>query len=588
MHRLIFDFPDENGCVRRRTFVEPQTVLRADRVEDVVPVLQGVEQATSQGAWAAGFVTYEAAPAFDPAMIVATPHRMPLAWFGIYPGCETGAAPGPGPGPQLLPFSSDTSPEQYRHALHAIHEALAAGESYQVNYTTRLRASVDDDFDPDAVYASLRAAQGGGYHADLDIGAYRILSASPELFFRRRGSRIATRPMKGTRPRGRFTAEDRALAAELATSPKERAENLMIVDLLRNDLGRVACTGSVEVPELFAVEHYRTVLQMTSTIAAELRAGCGLVDIFRALFPCGSVTGAPKIQTMRIIEALEQQPREIYCGALGFVAPGGDCTFSVPIRTLWVDVERRTAEYGVGSGITADSAIDAEAAEMAAKAVVLQTQWPHFALIETLRLEDGVLVRLERHLSRLSESCAYFGRPYPSAALRAALHALAVRHPAGSLRVRIELQADGQFDIDTTVLEPTPPMPPIAIAREPVDARDVFLFHKTTHRAVYERARNEHPDAFDVLLWNREGNITEFTRANVVVQLDGTLCTPPRTAGLLAGCLRAELLEAGAIVEREIDRRDVARAERIWFVNSLRGWIECQRPAGTPRAAISE
>lgn len=588
MYRLIFDFPDDDGCVGRRTFVDPQIVLRADRVEDVVPVLQRVEQATAQGAWAAGFVTYEAAPAFDPAMVVATPHRMPLAWFGIYPECETGPGPGPRPAPQLLRFSSDTSAEQYRHALHAIHEALAAGESYQVNYTTRLRASVVDGFDADGVYAALHAAQGGGYHANLEIGEHRILSASPELFFRRRGSRIITRPMKGTRPRGRFMAEDRALAAELAASPKERAENLMIVDLLRNDLGRVARMGSVEVPELFAVERYRTVLQMTSTIAAELRAGCGIVDIFRALFPCGSVTGAPKIQTMRIIEALEQQPREIYCGALGFVAPGGDCTFSVPIRTLWVDVKRRTAEYGVGSGITADSAIDAEAAEMAAKAIVLQTQWPEFALIETLRLEDGALVRLERHLSRLADSCAYFARPYPSAALRAALRELALRHPIGSLRVRIELQPDGCFDIETTVLDATPAMPTIAIAREPVDARDVFLFHKTTHRAVYERARNEHPEAFDVLLWNRAGNITEFTRANVVLQLDGMLCTPPQTAGLLAGCLRAELLEAGAIVERELDRRDVANAERIWFVNSLRGWIECRHADNALRAAISE
>jgi para-aminobenzoate synthetase/4-amino-4-deoxychorismate lyase len=335
----------------------------------------------------------------------------------------------------------------------------------------------------------------------------------------------------------------------------------------------------VHVPELFAVERYRTVLQMTSTIAAELRSDCGLLDIFRALFPCGSVTGAPKIQTMRIIDALETSPREVYCGAIGVVEPGGDCTFSVPIRTLWVDCERAIAEYGVGSGITADAVIDDEAAELAAKALVLQMQWPEFALIETLRLEDGALVRLERHLARMAASCSYFGRPFPADALRHDLQGLAALHPAGRLRVRIVLHEDARYAIESEPLAAavSAVTPSVTLGREPVDASDVFLFHKTTQRGVHERACAAQPDAFDVLLWNRHGRITEFTRGNVVVQIDGELRTPPRTDGLLAGCLRAELLAAGTIVEREIHCHDLARAERIWFVNSLRGWLEVRR-----------
>ena len=583
MPRLTFDFPSDNGAPQRRVFRRPREVLCAERVDDVLGVLRAVEQATAEGAWAAGFIAYEAAPAFEPAMAVSTRRagRMPLAWFGIFDGCET-AAPGRRmvAGPPLPAFEVDTSPAQYRNALAAIHRAILDGETYQVNYTTRLRATLASGFDIDALYGALCAAQGAGYHADIDVASSRILSATPELFFQRRGRRITTRPMKGTRPRGRFGAEDDALARELAASPKEQAENLMIVDLLRNDLGRIAQTGSVRVPDLFTVERYRTVLQLTSTVEAELEPECGLVDIFTALFPCGSVTGAPKINTMRIIDALETDPRGVYCGAIGLVEPGGDCTFSVPIRTLTLDRDTGVAEYGVGSGITADSTTDAEDAELQAKAMILQTHWPAFSLIETLRLESGTLVRLERHLARLAASCAYFDRPFPGDALRRALSAVAGCLADAQWRVRVELGDDGRFTIAVEPFETraASELAHVAIAAEAVNARDVFLFHKTTHRDLHERTRRATPHAFDVLLCNERGEVTEFTRGNVVVQLDGELRTPPVTAGLLAGCLRAELLEAGTIVERTVQRAELARAERIWFVNSLRGWVEVRLP----------
>ncbi|HSJ13390.1 MAG TPA: aminodeoxychorismate synthase component I, partial [Longimicrobiales bacterium] len=463
-------------------------------------------------------------------------------------------------------------------AVRDIREAIARGDVYQVNHTVRFaaEAGTGDDARADRIrYERLRRAQPHALAAYLDLGAWRVLSASPELFFRRRGDTIETRPMKGTRRRGRWAAEDEALAAELAASEKDRAENLMIVDLLRNDLGRIARTGTVRVPALFAVERYRTVWQMTSTIAADIPESCGLDDVFRALFPCGSVTGAPKIAAMKFIARLESAPREVYCGAIGFVEPGGDATFSVAIRTAWRDVARGTLEYGAGGGITWDSDPAAEWQEVLAKTAILTWRPAPFRLLETMRAERGAIVRLDRHLERLLASGTFLGIEVDVDAVRAALQEVAA---AATAPVRVRLLVGGARNIEVQSAALTPLVPPVsvALARTPVDSRDPFLCHKTTQRDAYDQRMAEHPGRFDVALVNERGELTEFTRGNIVLELRGERLTPARECGLLDGVFRRTLLERGDVREAVLTPADLAAAPRIWLINSVREWVPAQ------------
>lgn len=571
---LTFHFPTVDGAPRPIRFERPVRVIEARRLDDVRPALAEVERETAEGAWAAGFVTYEAAPAFDPDLVVRNGARMPLAWFGIFDAPGSVAAPADGEAEIMDAWLPDTARDEYDVAIAAIHDAIARGETEQVNYTIRLRSRFRGD--AAALFERLRQAQGGhGYAADLDIGRFRILSASPELFFRRTGSRVVVRPMKGTARRGRFREEDDAAMRALAASEKDRAENRAIVELMRGELGRIARAGSVSVASLYDVERYPTVFQMTSTLEAEARPGTTLVDLFTALFPCGSVTGAPKAGTMHMIAALERSPREIYCGAIGYVEPGGDCCFNVPIRTLWLDRETGTAEYGVGGGITRASTAGAEYDEALAKALVLTRSSPRFELIETLRLEEGRYPRLERHLQRLRDSAAYFGFADPVAAARAALVAHAEATAVGVHRVRLLTDRHGAVRIESAPHrdDGSNGERDVALAPSPVASDDPFLYHKTTHRAIHDAARAAYPACFDVLLHNERGELTEFTRGNLVVELDDGRWTPPRDAGLLAGTLRSELLERGEIAERTLRHADLERARRVWFINSLRGWV---------------
>lgn len=627
MHRLRFDFPPglQGGPA---VYTDPVRVVHAHALDEVVPALRTVQEAAREGLHAAGYIAYEAAPAFDRAMTARAGGALPLVLFGLFeepevygvgatpvedpdaplraarsdPGEEGSRPKGPGEADvHPLDWDLEMTREAHAAAIARIREAIAEGRTYQVNLTTRLRATGFQG-DPERLYHGLRRAQGSGYHAFLDLGRHVILSASPELFFRTRGREITTRPMKGTRPRGRWPEEDRALRAALLDSPKDRAENLMIVDLLRNDLGRICVPGSVTVQRLRELERYRTVWQTTSTINGTLRPDTGLVDIFRALFPCGSVTGAPKISTMEVIARLEQSPREVYCGAIGWVRPGGGAVFSVPIRTAWLDRDRGRLTYGTGGGVVWDSTPDEEYDELVAKTAVVRNPWPPFRLAETLGVRDGTPVRLERHLQRMAASARRFDFPFPETGLRrrvaravASMAGRGIREPA---LLRITLGPDGGFDTQVAALEdvgsadPPPagsgalatrgpsggPGEPaargVALAASPVDAMDPFLFHKTTNRAVYAHHLADAPrSAFDVLLWNGDREATEFCRGNLVVEIEGRWITPPARAGLLPGCLRGQLLETGRIEEAPVLLDALDRATRLWFINSARGWI---------------
>lgn len=554
----------------RRLFKEPVTVLKARRADEVLEVLVEAAEAAENDLYAVGFLAYEGCRALDAALTVQSDSSaVPLAWFAVYDQFEETGIEESGDGyssatGEPLSWAAIASRDDFESNVERIREALASGHCYQVNLTTLLHSPFTGD--ARALYESLRKAQGGGYHAFISTKEFAIACVSPELFFEIREQRIRTKPMKGTRPRGRWLEEDEALAKELAASEKDRAENLMIVDLLRNDLGRVAEYGSVSVDGLYDLEKYHTVHQMTSTISAQLRPETSLVDVFTALFPCGSVTGAPKVAAMRLIAELEQHARGAYCGAIGVVEPGGAATFNVGIRTVVVDHQTETAWYGTGAGITFDSNAREEYEEIVAKSAVLTEAWPDFELLETMCFANGEFVRLDRHLRRMARSARYFDYRFDEGAARREL----ARLEGGPLRVRLLSDRTGRIRVQSEALVSAPAAPLVALAKSPVDPGNRFLFHKTTLRTCDVHAG----ETWDVLLWNDALEITEFTRGNVVVDIGGELLTPPPGCGLLPGIMREELIEQGAIVEQKIRVDQLKDARKLWFINSLRGWVE--------------
>lgn len=561
---------------RHRSFAlsNPIRTIVADRIEDVVSTLDACEAEVASGRWVAGFVAYEAAAAFDPALVTQPPVAgLPLAWFAVFD--RRHATPEEPALPYRLDrWQSTIDSDRYHRAVGTIRDHIRLGDTYQVNHTFRMHAGFEGD--AASLYKDLSRSQSCGYGGFLDTGHHAIASASPELFFEWRHGRVTSKPMKGTTARGVDLVDDEARRRWLAGSEKNRAENLMIVDMVRNDLGRIARVGSVEVPALFSTEKYDTVWQLTSTVTAEPESGTSLAGVFRALFPCASITGAPKVATMRIISELEADPRGVYCGTLGFggPAPGGGAqwAFNVAIRTVTVDKGTGVAWYGTGGGITYDSDPGNEYEEALLKAAVLARRSSDFRLLETLRWDpESGFARLERHLRRLLDAAWYFDVPIDPAEIRAALDR-AVHGPA-DLRVRLLVARDGWVEVETTRLEPDPGRPLLlAVDDRPIDPTDPFIHHKTTNRRVYDDARGRHPRADDVVLWNPDKHVTETTIANLAVLIEGTWFTPPTSDGCLPGTLRAELLEAGRLRERSISLSDLAAADGIARFNSLRGW----------------
>jgi para-aminobenzoate synthetase / 4-amino-4-deoxychorismate lyase len=572
----------------RHSFAAPVAVHTAYRVDDVVTVLDAVSRASLAGHWCVGFVAHEAAPAFDAALATQSSNGGPLAWFAEFDAPQSHAidsAASTGEY-QLGQWQSDVDHTAFFDKVESIRADIREGRFYQVNLTTRLAA--DFAGDAKAFHRALQAAQPNGYHAFIDTGEMQLLSVSPELFFTLHDGMVTTQPMKGTAPRGDTPEADERIAWELTHSDKERAENLMIVDLLRNDLSRIAQPNTVDVTALFALQPLPSVWQMTSTINATLREGMGLTDVFRALFPCGSVTGAPKVEAMRAIRDLEMSPRGAYCGAIGYVAPARDgqvrACFNVGIRSVVIESGR--AICGVGGGITWDSTAEGEWAEVIYKSRFVKRASKPFQLLETLRLEEGGYALLERHLARMENSARHFRFAFDRARVADSLIALARLHAHGVWRVRLLLAANGNIANEAFALDETPASPTFRIADEAVSRADEFLLHKTTRREVYQHHAPREQKAFDTLLWNERGELTEFSRANLVIKLDGVLFTPPVSCGLLNGTLRDELVEWGVLEERVLRREDITRAEGIWWLNGLRGWVEIQ-PASASALAMA-
>ncbi len=550
----------------------PVAELTATRPEDVLGVITAAERHAVEGRWLALMVAYEAAPGFDPALVVRRPDpALPLVWCAAFERSEAMEAPAP-VAPPNLEWRSSVDRRAHESAITRIRELIGAGVTYQVNYTHRLRAPFESS--PEGLYAAMLAAQRPAYGALLEFGDHAVVSASPELFFSIAGDRIVTRPMKGTIARGRWVAEDDAAREALAASAKDRAENLMIVDLLRNDLGRIARFGSVRVESLFDIEAFETVWQMTTTIAAERRPDSGIGALFGALFPSGSVTGAPKASTMEAIADLETSPRGAYCGAIGFIDPGARrACFSVAIRTALVDRLGGSVSYGTGGGITWDSRPDGEWREAEAKAAVLSVPRPRFDLLETLRLDGSGYHELDRHLSRLAASSRYFRRPYDEDRVCAPLSA--VTPPPEPLRVRLTVDPDGTPTVSVASIEERRAPVRLAIDHEPIDTTDVFRYHKTTHRTAYDEAVAHHPEADDVIATNDRGEVVETTIGNLLVRFGDDWVTPPIESGCLPGVERERLLEAGEVREATVTLDQLAGADEIHVVNSVR----LRRPA---------
>lgn len=563
-------------------FEAPREIIQAHTLPEILPALERIESfVNQQNGYAAGFISYEAAPAFDAALHTHALPDFPLLWFGLYDAPI--AIPSPishlsfpvsnPPSPASAAWTPNVSRETYNSAIACIREHIARGDTYQVNYTMRLRAAFDGDaWD---LFLHLVRAQPDSYAAFVDTGRYAICSASPELFLKRDGNQLTMKPMKGTAPRGRFLREDRERANWLHHSEKNRAENVMIVDMARNDLGRVAEPGSVRVARLWETERYPTVWQMTSTVQAASDAS--FADILRATFPCASITGAPKTRTMQIISALESAPRGVYTGCIGFLAPNRQAQFNVAIRTAVVDRARQTAEYGVGGGIVWDSEAGDEYAETRHKARVLTEPAQEFSLLESLCwTPDKGYWLLEYHLRRLRDSADYFDFAYDETRVVQSLERQASTLPRAAHKVRLLSARDGALTLSAALLAAQPEPVRLALATTPVNSSDKFLFHKTTRRAVYDAALAQRGQAEDVLLWNERGEITETCAANIVVQFGDEFFTPPVECGLLGGTFRAALLDQRKIRVRVIPWDELRDARALFRVNSVRGWQKAE------------
>ena len=570
-------------------FSSPHRVLVANSLSEVAPVLNEVDKTTREGSWAFGYVAYEAAPGLDAGLAVCDrqPNSPPLAWFGLSdePVRVPPVSPSPGEGRHYnaTTWQPGWTSAEYRRDIARIRERIADGDIYECNLTVRLRSKVNGDLAQ--LYADLALNQQTHYGAYLDMGQHVIASASPELFFQWAGDRLLTRPMKGTAARGRTQREDLERVQELLHSVKERAENVIVVDLLRNDVSRVAAAGTVSVPVLCVPERYETVWQLTSDVTGRVPEGTSLLEVFRALFPCGSVTGAPKQRAMEIIREVENNPRGVYCGAIGLVAPPGAgprAQFSVAIRTVAADRASGCAVYGTGGAITWASDPDEELAEVHDKAAILHTHYRDFHLIETMAHIPGAGVRhLDRHMNRLNSSAQYFCFAFDPGRVKAEV--AAVTEHAGSARVRLVLTRCGEVSVELSPLPP-PSVQPVVLAvdPEPVDSTQRWLYHKTSNRNTYTVRAGRHPDADDVVLVNERGQVTETSTANLAVHLEGTWWTPGLDAGCLPGIERGLRIELGQLRERPMTPHDLRRADALAVLNSLRGWRPAVLITGPP------
>jgi len=591
---LLDDAREHGAPAHARLFTRPHAVIRADKPEEVAPALAAMRQAQADGLHLAGYMAYDAGLEMEARTRTLhqpgadAPVRAPLVWIGAFDSMERIA---PRDVPALLPDPAGAwigpvqpmiSRDDYQRMFDRIQSLIAAGDIYQANLTFQSLVTVEGA--PLAAYARLRRATRAGWGGVIHTGEHWLLSVSPELFFTIDNGDVTARPMKGTAPRGRDQQADRAEVEALRSDAKQRAENLMIVDLIRNDLSRLAVPGSVKTTSLFDVETYPNIHQLTSTVTARLAEGRGPIDAIEALFPCGSITGAPKIRAMEIIAEVEHAPRGIYTGTIGWIDPAGNAGFNVVIRTLVMRQGEPQAVLGLGSGLVADSKANDEWAECLAKGAFVTSGNAPFDLIETMRFDPvHGLEHLDLHIARLERSAHAFGFRFDRHAARNELQA-AVFMQRNAAKVRLLLGPSGAIAIETAPLPPLPAGPvAVSLAPLPVAPDDFRLRHKTTDRRFHDDARKR-AGTFEVLFTHGDGLLSEGSFTSVFVERDGKLLTPPLTAGLLPGVLRESLLRDGRAVEADLRVADLNNG--FFIGNALRGLIPATLVASTKRAAL--
>ena len=569
MHRkTVIDF---RALGERYTFTQPIKELKTRDLSEVADLLAQVESYQEQGYYVVGYVSYEAAPAFEEKLAV---HKAPLLaeyllYFTVHDRVETSPIPLTYEEVDLPSrWQEETSAENYEEAIAQIHHHLRQGDTYQVNYTVQLKQDLSAN--PFVIYNRMVVEQEAGYNAYVEHDEMAVISMSPELFFEQNDRELTTRPMKGTTQRGVTDQEDLAQASWLEQDPKNRSENMMIVDLLRNDMNRISEVGSEYVERLCQVEQYSTVWQMTSTIKSQLRLDVDLVAIFRSLFPCGSITGAPKIATMEIIKNLEPQPRGVYCGTIGLLLPHGRRIFNVAIRTI--QLHKSQAIYGVGGGITWDSTWESEYREVHQKAAVLYRKQACFKLITTGRVSQKSLLFEEQHLERLTKASRYFAYPFDPEELGQKIEEECQACDSHQdYRLRITISKSGEMEVSRQVLEPlSPAFCQAQLCLQEADLQQAFTYFKTTHRPHLSLGEQE------IIYHNVAGELLETSIGNLVLKIAGKLYTPPISQGILPGIYRQHLLETGQVEEKVLTVQDLDQAETIYGCNAVRGLYELE------------
>lgn len=566
---LRFDF---NG--NPKIFTQPIKIITTSQIEEVSHCLHLAENALQAGYYVAGYVSYEAIYALNRSLGMDVPHppTMPLIWFGVFQQFSKNMSHEKG-SYEVSSWRLRETNQSYTETFNRMLEIMNEQKIEQINYSVPFFATFSGD--GYAYYEQLKLNQKSSYSAFLQIDHQQILSLSPELFFHLHDDYITVKPMKGTIHRGKSYKEDMQLKLWLESSRKNRLENEMITKLMKEELFSITKEESVRIIDQYQVEKYPTVYQMTSTIQAKLNPHISSIDVLKTLFPCGSVTGIPKQKAIQYIAQFEKNARNVYCGAIGYMTPNGEAVFNVPIRTVIIDHVKGEAIFGSGGAITKHSNAEEEYKEIVTKAKVLQNHMEPFRLLETFGLRDGKTIVLEEHIERLINSAKYFDFQINEQKIREELRLIEDQYIEGNWRIRLVVDQFGYYEMDVQPLI-DPDHFNVSLAKRPVQSDNIFLYHKTTNRKIYERHKLENKEAFDILLWNERGEITEFTIGNVVVEMDGTLYTPPIECGLLGGTFREKLLKEGKIYERVIHKDELHKCTNIYFINSVRGWIHVE------------
>ena len=576
---LLFDDAREGGTPCRLYEAPVGEVVAYDH-DQVGPALAALRTAVASGKHVAGWIAYDAGYALEDRLrpLARRQSGTPLLWFGLFDDYRLldPADRAAFLGDPSAAFITQPRPRieraAYLDAATRVKEHLFAGDFYQANLTFGCDVALTGP--PLAAYAQMRARSNAGWGGVIRHPGGWLLSLSPEQFFTLRGGILEAKPMKGTAPRHADAHADRAEAEALAADPKQRAENLMIVDLLRNDLARVAQPGSVAVPELFAVESFPTVHQMVSRVTARLGDGIDAVGVLETLFPCGSITGAPKIAAMAALRDFEPEARGAYTGSMGWIDPDGDAAFNVLIRTLEIEGNTPIARLGLGSGLVVDSVVEDEWAECLLKGKFVASDQAEFDLIETMRFDPEVgITDLDRHLDRLDASATRFDFPFNRHSARNELQAATFRRAEPAV-LRLLLSPRGTMAIELKPIPERPQQPvEVAVRPLPVTTDDVRLGHKTTARAFMDAARRE-GGKFETIFVDPQGRLTEGSYSSIFVERDGKYLTPPIARGLLPGLLRARLIEEGKAIEGDLTVADLA--DGFLIGNMIRGLIRAK------------